>query len=82
MPLYPSDKALEILKKYNISGVHNSLIAVIYACNKDYDPKEAEPYLMDAFGDILMSSIRTMTAYANYYEKPAPRKRACRRFYG
>lgn len=64
-----NEKALEILKKYNISGIHNSLIAMIYACYEGYDPKEAAPYLMDAFGDILTSSIRTMTAYANYYEK-------------
>lgn len=64
-----TDKGLEIIKKYNVSGVHNSLIALTYTNNDCYDPKEAAPYLMRAFGDILTATIRTMMSYANYYDK-------------
>lgn len=64
-----TDKGLEILKKYNVCGVHDPLIALTYASGDRYDPKEAEPYLMHAFGNILWAAIRTMSAYANYYYK-------------
>ncbi len=63
------EKSLEILKKYNVSGVHNALIAITYTGNDGFDPKDAEPYMMDAFGNIITASIRTMIAYANYYFK-------------
>lgn len=64
-----TDKGLEILKKYNICGVLDPLIALTYATGDRYDPKEAEPYLMQAFGNMLWAAIRTMSAYANYYYK-------------
>jgi len=63
------DKSLEILKKYNVSGVHNPLIALTYTCSDCYDPNEVTPYLMRAFGDILTATIRTMMSYVKYYDK-------------
>ncbi len=63
------EKGIEILKKYNVSGVHNALIAVTYTSNHGFDPREAEPYIMGAFGSVITSAIRTMMAYANYYFK-------------
>ena len=62
-------KALEILKKYNAGGMHNALIASIYVGDDSFSPKEAEPYLMYAFRDLINSSVQTMAAYANYYFK-------------
>ncbi len=63
------EKGLELLKRYNVGGVHNALIAITYTGEHGCDPKEAEPYMMGAFGNILMSAVRTMMAYANYYFK-------------
>lgn len=62
-------KGLEILKKYNVGGVHNALIAMTYTGDNSFDPKDAEPYMMGAFGNIVTSAVRTMMAYANYYFK-------------
>ena len=62
-------QAIEILKKHNVGGLYHSLIAAAYTQNDVFDPREAEPYLMGAFGEILASAVRTMLAYANYYFK-------------
>ena len=40
-----------------------------YTGNNSFDPKDAEPYMMGAFGNIFTSAARTMMAYANYYFK-------------
>lgn len=61
------EKGIEILKKYNVCGVHDTLIAITYAGESKFDPKKAEPYMTNAFSNIITSSIRTMMAYANYY---------------
>ncbi|MBQ7954563.1 MAG: helix-turn-helix transcriptional regulator [Lachnospiraceae bacterium] len=61
------EKGLEILKKYNVCGVHDALIAMICASEHGCNPKDVEPYMRGAFGNILTSSVRTMMAYANYY---------------
>lgn len=63
------EKGLEILKKYNVNGIYDDFIAIIYTGNHGFQPKDAEPYMMGAFGNIISSSIRTMMAYANYYFK-------------
>lgn len=63
------EKGLDILKKYNVSGVHAPLIAMTYTCNDGFDLKNAEPYMLGAFGNIVTSAVRTMMAYANYYFK-------------
>lgn len=61
------EEGLEILKKYNVSGVHNPIIAFTYTGNNGFNPKDAEPYMMGAFSNIITSSVHTMLAYANYY---------------
>lgn len=63
------EKGIELLKRYNIGGIHNALIAMTYTGNHDLDYKEAEPFMMGALGDIINSSVRTMMAYANYYRR-------------
>ena len=63
------EKGLDLLKKYNVGGVHNALIAMTYTGNNGFDPKDAEPYMMGAWGNIVTSAVRTMMAYANYYFK-------------
>lgn len=63
------EKGLDLLKKYNVSGVHNAFIAMIYAGTNGLEIKDAEPYMMGALGNILTSAVRTMMAYANYYFK-------------
>lgn len=63
------ERGLEILKKYNVSGVHNAMIAATYATKPDFEPKDVEPYMMGSLSNIITSLIRTMIAYANYYFK-------------
>ncbi|MGN0794230.1 MAG: helix-turn-helix transcriptional regulator [Aristaeellaceae bacterium] len=65
-----TEKGLEILKKHNVGGVHNAQIALTYAVDvKPFDPMAAEVYLADAYAGIVNAAVRTMMAYANYYEK-------------
>lgn len=64
------ESGLRILKKYNVDGVHNALIALTYTTNDSiFDSKSAQTYLVESFGGIITSTIRTMLAYANYYDK-------------
>lgn len=63
------EKGLEILKRYNIDGAHDALIAMTYMGNQNFEPKDAEPYMMGAVGHLITSAFRTMMAYANYYVK-------------
>lgn len=68
LQLGKAEKALAILQQYNTSGVYNDLIAFTYAVKlPEFDPKAAEPYMMDAFAGIINSVSLTMMAYANYY---------------
>lgn len=69
-------QGLDILKKYNVSGVYNSLIAIALTGNDitytgfpAYGLEEAVPYMTGALGDILSNTLRTMMAFANYYYK-------------
>lgn len=71
-----TQKGLEILKKYNVSGVHNALIAVAltgnditYTNTPEYGLEDAVPFMVAAFGSIITNALRTMMAYANYYYK-------------
>ena len=63
-----TERGLEILKKTNVCGVHNALIA-LNLTGGDHPPQEAEPYLTDALGDLMSLSVRLMTAYASYYHR-------------
>ena len=67
-------KGIEILKKYNVNGVHDALIAISYTGSNimnvktsGLDIRDAEPYMVRAYFNNLTSSILTMMAYANYY---------------
>lgn len=69
-------KGIEILKKYNVSGVHDALIAVAMTGNDithtttpEYDLDDALPFMVGAFGSVVTSALRTMLAYANYFYK-------------
>lgn len=63
------DKGIEILKKYNVGGVNNALLAMMYSGTEGLDHREAEAFLMDSFGSIISSTVSTMLAYGNYYLK-------------
>ena len=64
-----TQKAIEILKKYNVSGVHNALIASALTNNDitEFELEDAVPFMVDAFVSILTDSLLTMIAYANYF---------------
>lgn len=71
-----SQKGIEILKKYNVSGVHNALIAIALTGNEitytntpEVGLEDAVPFMVAAFGSIMTNSLRTMMAYANYFYK-------------
>ncbi len=68
------EKGIEILKKYNVNGVHDALIAISYTGSDimhiktpELDIRNAEPYITRAYLNNLTSSVLTMMAYANYY---------------
>lgn len=63
------DRGIELLKKYNHDGVHNSVIGMQYAISDTHKPEEAAPYLMKAFADCFQKTVQTMMGYANYYAK-------------
>lgn len=64
---------IELLKRYNVGGIHNPLIAVSLACDDSVTPEsgleEAVPFMVGGFASLLNTSMRTMTAYVNYYFK-------------
>ena len=64
-------KGIDILKKFNVCGIYDPLIAITYTQNKEFDNKEAEPYITSAFRTILVNAISTMSAFANYFYKKA-----------
>ena len=68
LKLGEGDQALEILKKTNICGVHNALIALILSSGR-HPLREAESYLTNAMGDLTSLSVRLMTAYVYYYQR-------------
>lgn len=61
------EQGLELLKKYNVGGVHNALIGLTYSTPEPRQPEEAAKYLMKAFGNCATELVRTMTGYVNYY---------------
>lgn len=64
-------KGIDILKKFNVCGIYDPLIAITYTQNKEFDNKEAEPYITSAFRNILVDAISSMSAFANYFYKKA-----------
>lgn len=63
------DQGIELLKRYNQGGCHNSTIGMQYAISDTHKPEEAAPYLMKAYADCFQKTIQTMMGYANYYAK-------------
>ena len=69
-------KGIDILKKYNVYGVHNALIAIALTGNEitytntpTLGLDDAVTYMEGAFGDIITNAFRTMMAYGNYFFK-------------
>jgi transcriptional regulator with XRE-family HTH domain len=68
------NEGIDILKKYNVCGVYNPLIAVAYtgrdipnAGKTKANVKEAEPYMMSSYFTMINTAVHTMAAYINYY---------------
>lgn len=63
------DAGIDLLKRYNHGGIHNSEIGMQYAISDTHDPGQAAPYLMNAFAACFQNTLQTMMGYANYYSK-------------
>lgn len=67
-----TSKGIEILKKYNVSGVHDALIASTLAgddITPEFGLEDVVPFMEGAFSTIITNSVSTMMAYANYFYK-------------
>ncbi|MCM1189243.1 MAG: helix-turn-helix domain-containing protein [bacterium] len=64
-----NEQGLELLKKYNIGGIHNALIGMTYSASEADDPEAAIPYLTKAFANCITEVSRVMNGYANYYAR-------------
>ena len=63
------DKGIEILKKYNLYGMNDALIGMLYATRTMYKPQEAEPYLLNSFSSRGIELMQTMLGYHYYYKR-------------
>lgn len=63
------DRGIDMLKKNNVAGLNDALIAMNCAGREEIAPKESEPYMTGAFCSIMTSAVRTMMAYATYYAR-------------
>ncbi len=77
-------KGVELLKRYNVRGVNDPLIAIALAGDELMDGnvlglglEDAVPFMMGAFGSLLTNAIRTLLAYANYYGRKKEYANAC-----
>ena len=61
------EKGIDLLERYNVGGVHNAQIGLIYAADDLYKTEQAEPYLLKALVDNFSSSVRIMCGYVCYY---------------
>ncbi len=69
-------EGIQILKKYNASGVNDALIAIAltgnditYTNTVEFGLEDAVPFMAGAFESIIVNSLRTMMAYTNYFCK-------------
>lgn len=60
------EQGIDILKKYNVMGANNALLAMTYTNSPSHAPKEAETYILGALANTITSAVSTMTAYASY----------------
>ena len=79
-----TQKGVELLKRYNVRGVNDSLIAIALAGDELTDGnvlglglEDAVPFMMGAFGSLLTNAIRTLLAYSNYYGRKKEYANAC-----
>ncbi|MBQ9793470.1 MAG: helix-turn-helix transcriptional regulator [Clostridia bacterium] len=79
-----TQKGVEILKRYNVRGVNDPLIAIALAGDELMDGnvlglglEDAVPFMMGAFGSLLTNAIRTLLAYSNYYGRKKEYANAC-----
>ena len=79
-----TQKGVELLKRYNVRGVNDPLIAIALAGDELTDGnvlglglEDAVPFMMGAFGSLLTNAIRTLLAYANYYGRKKEYANAC-----
>ena len=61
-----TDAALRILKKYNVCGVNNARIGMVFA-DFLHDTEAAEPYLKKAFSGFAKEINDIMVGYANVF---------------
>lgn len=61
------EKSIEILKQYNVCGVHNPTIGMTCASSKLHEPEEAIPFLTKAFLQSIQDLIQTMWGYTTVY---------------
>ena len=79
-----TQKGVELLKRYNVRGVNDPLIAIALTGDELMDGnvlglglEDAVPFMMGAFGSLLTNAIRTLLAYANYYGRKKEYANAC-----
>lgn len=79
-----TQKGVDLLKRYNVRGVNDPLIAIALAGDELMDGnvlglglEDAVPFMMGAFGSLLTNAIRTLLAYANYYGRKKEYANAC-----
>ena len=79
-----TQKGVELLKRYNVRGVNDPLIAIALAGDELMDGnvlglglEDAVPFMMGAFGSLLTNAIRTLLAYSNYYGRKKEYANAC-----
>lgn len=64
-----TQKAVELLKKYNAKGIYNDMIGLTLAADCEC-PEDAVPFLSDALLQNIVSTIRIVTGYFHlFYQK-------------
>ena len=63
------DKAVEILKKNNVNGTYNSLIAYSMTQKKNFNTEEAKPFIRAAISTSVNEFLNSMMSMANYYKQ-------------
>lgn len=67
-----TQKGIELLKKHNVGGLHNALIAISMIggdAQPRYDIDDAVPYMVGAFVQTITTCQRMMLAYIQYFYK-------------
>lgn len=62
------DKGIDIFKKNNVRGLFNPNIAFAFTQQKEFNPKDVEPYLNNAIGNLINWILQTAIAYSDYFK--------------